>query len=98
MEEHLKTSTTVDARGMLNPDSPITRLAEQVVVWHPDDLFLVQGHDTRSARDMRDHLMRYKKRCFSPASEAGCSKIDWKIKVTIRASSIWYCTFFACIS
>lgn len=74
--------------------SPITRLAEQVVVWHPDDLFLVQGHDTRSARDMRDRLSRYKRRCFSKPWEAGYSKIDWKIKVTIRESSTWYCILF----
>ena len=74
--------------------SPITRLAEQVVVWHPDDLFLVQGHDTRSARDMRDRLSRYKRRCFSKPWEAGYSKIDSKIKATIRQSSIWYCTLF----
>ena len=71
--------------------SPISRLAEHVVIWHPDDLFAVRGHDSRSARDMRDHLMRYKRRCFSPAWEAGCSKIDWKIKVTITESSIWFC-------
>ena len=62
--------------------SPISRLAEHVVIWHPDDLFAVRGHDTRSARDMRDHLMRYKRRCFSNAWEAGYSKIDWKIKVS----------------
>ena len=74
--------------------SPITRVAEHVVIWHPDDLLLVQGHGTRSARDMRDQLMRYKRRCFSKPWEAGYSKIDWKIKVTIRESSIWYCTLF----
>ena len=69
--------------------SPITRLAEHVVIWHEDDLHTVQGHNTRSGRDMRDHLMRYKRRCFSKPWEAGYSKIDWKIKVTIRESSIW---------
>ena len=52
--------------------SPITRLAEHVVIWHEDDLHSANKHSSRSARDMRDHLMRYKKRCFSPASEAGC--------------------------
>ena len=55
--------------------SPITRLAEHVVVWHPDDFFIVKGHDTRNARDMRDHLSRYKRRCFSKPWEAGYSKI-----------------------
>ena len=74
--------------------SPITRLAEHVVIWHEDDLHTVRGHDTSSGRDMRDHLMRYKHRCFSDEWEAGYSKIDWKIKVTIRASNIWYCTLF----
>ena len=53
--------------------SPISRLAEHVVVWHPDDWFLVQGHKTRSARDMRDHLSRYKRRCFSKPWEADAS-------------------------
>ena len=71
--------------------SPISRLAEHVVIWHPDDLFSVGGHDTRSARDMRDHLMRYKRRCFSNEWEACYSKIDWKIKVSITESSIWFC-------
>ena len=55
--------------------SPISRLAEHVVIWHPDDLFSVQGHDTRAARVMRDHLSRYKRRCFSKPWEAGYSKI-----------------------
>ena len=43
---------------------------------------------------MRDRLSRYKRRCFSAAWEAGYSKIDWKIKVTIRESSTWYCILF----
>ena len=43
---------------------------------------------------MRDHLMRYKRRFFSPPWQAGYSKIDRKMKVTIRQSSIWYCTLF----
>ena len=61
--------------------SPISRLAEHVVIWHPDDLFLVQGHDTRSARDMRDHLSRYKRRCFAPAAEAD---VGWHQPVRAR--------------
>ena len=59
--------------------SPITRLAEHVVIWHEDDLHTVGGHKTRSGRDMRDHLMRYKRRCFSKPWEARYSKIDGKI-------------------
>ena len=55
--------------------SPISRLAEHLVIWHPDDFFIVKGHDTRTARDMRDHLTRYKRRCFSKPWEAGYSKI-----------------------
>ena len=56
--------------------SPISRLAQRVVIWHPEDLWSVQGHDARSARDMRDQLSRYKRRCFSKAWEDGYSKID----------------------
>ena len=59
--------------------SPITRLAEHVVIWHEDDLHTVGGHKTRSGRDVRDHLMRYKRRCFSKPWEARYSKIDGKI-------------------
>ena len=59
--------------------SPITRLAEHVVIWHEDDLHTVGGNKTRSGRDMRDHLMRYKRRCFSKPWEARYSKIDGKI-------------------
>ena len=55
--------------------SPISRLAEHLVIWHPDDFFIVKGHDTRTARDTRDHLSRYKRRCFSKPWEAGYSKI-----------------------
>ena len=59
----------------------LARLAEHVVVWHPDDWFLVQGHKTRSARDMRDHLSRYKRRCFSKPWEAD---VGWYQPVRAR--------------
>ena len=74
--------------------STVSRLAEHVVIWQPDDLFLVHGHDTRSARDMRDRISRYKRRCFTPAWEAGYSKLVCKVKVTMRESSIGYSTLF----
>ena len=51
--------------------SPISRIAEHVVIWHQDDLYCMEGQDTRTARDMRDQLSRYKRRVFAPAAEAG---------------------------
>ena len=44
--------------------SPISHIAEFVVIWHEDDLFVITGHDTRSNRVMRDNLQRYKRRFF----------------------------------
>ena len=44
--------------------SPISHIAEFVVIWHEDDLFDVRGHATRGHRVMRDHLQRYKRRFF----------------------------------
>ena len=75
-----------------NERSPISRLAEHLVIYYPEDMFAIQGHASRGARDMRDHLMRYKRRCFSSFDEAGYSKNEWKMKVSIRESGIWYCT------
>ena len=74
--------------------SPITRLAEHIVIWHPDDFFTVEGHHTRSARDMRDHLMRYKRRCFSDVYEAAFSIFFSKIKMTIRENIIYATVYF----
>lgn len=55
--------------------SPITHLAEFVVIWHEDDLFSVKGHGTRGKRVMRDHLQRYKRRFFvAHAEEARLTK------------------------
>ena len=51
--------------------SPISRIAEHVVVWHVDDLHTVKGHDTRSGRVMREHLCRYKRRFLVDAWGAG---------------------------
>ena len=54
---------------------PISRIAEFVVTWHPDDIFVVRGHKTRAHRTMRDHLMRYKRRFFvEDPREAGWGK------------------------
>ena len=55
--------------------SPISHLAEFVVIWHEDDLFAVKGHGTRGNRVMRDHLQRYKRRFFvEKAEEARLTK------------------------
>ena len=56
--------------------SPISRIAEHLVIWHTEDMGLILDHNSRTARDMRDHMSRYKRRCFVPAWEAGYSKID----------------------
>ena len=73
--------------------SPITRIAEHVVIWHSDDLRSVKHHDTRAARAMREHLSRYKRRFFVDDWEAGLCKIDMKFKVTNTESilSKWTC-------
>ena len=55
--------------------SPISHIAEFVVIWHEDDLFDVKGHGTRGNRVMRDHLQRYKRRFFvAHAHEARVTK------------------------
>ena len=55
--------------------SPISHIAEFVVIWHEDDLFVVKGHATRGNRVMRDHLQRYKRRFFvENAEEARLTK------------------------
>ena len=62
--------------------SPISRIAENVVIWHEDDLRVVKHHDNRAARTMRDRLSRYKRRFFVEDWEGGASKFDQKFKVT----------------
>ena len=56
--------------------SPISRIAEHLVIWHTEDMGLILDHNSRTARDMRDHMSRYKRRCFVPPWEAGYSKND----------------------
>ena len=52
--------------------SPISRLAEHIVVWHEDDVHVATHHDQRAARTMRDHLSRYKRRYFIEVRQVCC--------------------------
>ena len=55
--------------------SPITRLAEHVVVWQPEEVTKLVHLERRTSRAMQDHLRRYKQRHFTKECEACCRQL-----------------------